>query len=69
MILLNVVNKVAAGIPEEHRCCSSFINIPDFQISHGEHFLEKHHTMMQTEELSSIAPKIIWYLMTLEYCS
>lgn len=55
LILLNAVNKAAAGIPEVHRCCS-FINIPDLQISHGEHFLEGHHTTMQIEELNSIAP-------------
>lgn len=57
-ILLNVVNKVAAGIPEEHRCHSSFINIPDLQIPHGglEHVLEEHHTMMQNEELGNIGP-------------
>lgn len=56
LVLLNVVGKVAAGIPEEYRCHSSFIDIPYLQIYHGEHVLEEHCTTMQTEELSRIAP-------------
>lgn len=39
LILLNVINKVAARTPEEHRCRFSFIDIPVLWISHGEHVL------------------------------